>query len=571
MFAELLIRSCFSFLRAAARPQELMREAARLGLTAVAQADLDGLYGLVRASQAAQEHGLSFIVAVEITLANDPNLPSGQAPIPQEGQALTLALFAQDAEGYQNICRLLTLGHEHQEKGSCVCEAEWLSAHNAGLYAALISPADPRRIQLRRYDEQLSQLTSLIKAAFGERCAVITYRHLDGLDKLRDQWAIKCADLLGGAPIVASARALYHQPARKALLDVLTCIRLGISLDEAGALLSPNAEQCLRSEAQMRKLFADHLDWVEQSAHIAERCKFSIKQLAYHFPCELLPGQTADERLAELSWAGAARRYPQGISDEVRSQVNKELCLIKKIGVAPYFLCTQQIVEMARRRKILCQGRGSAANSAVCYLLGITAVDPSRSQLLFERFLSEERAEPPDIDIDFEHERREEVIQEIYEKYGRDRAAMVAEIISYRSKSALREVARVFGLSEEQADRLSGAVVWYQEPEMFEKRLMEAGFDLKDARIAQVVTLAQELCGFPRHLSIHVGGFVLSARPLCEVAPVEPAKMPGRTVVPWDKDDIDALGFFKVDVLGLGMLTAIRKTLELLHRDAALP
>lgn len=548
-----------------------MSEAARLGLKTVAQTDLDGLYGLVRGSRAAEEHGLSFIAGVELTLANEPNLPSGIAPMPEEGQALTLALFAQDVHGYQNICRLLTLGHEQQEKGSCVCEAEWLSTHNAGLFAALVSPADPRRVQLRRYDQQLSQLTRLIQAAFDKRCAVITYRHLDGLDKLRDQWAINCADLLGGAPIVASARALYHKASRKGLLDVLTCIRLGITLDEAGAILSPNTEQCLRSETQMRKLFADHLDWIEQSAHIAEQCKFSLKQLAYQFPCELAPGQTADDRLAELSWEGAERRYPHGVPDPVRAQVNHELGLIKKIGVAPYFLCTQQIVEIARRRKILCQGRGSAANSAVCYMLGITAVDPSRSHLLFERFLSEERAEPPDIDIDFEHERREEVIQEIYEKYGRDRAAMVAEIISYRSKSALREVARVFGLSEEQAGRLSGAVVWYQEPEVFEKRLMEAGFDLKDARIAQVVALSQQLRGFPRHLSIHVGGFVLSARPLCEVAPVEPAKMPGRTVVPWDKDDIDALGFFKVDVLGLGMLTAIRKTLELLHHDGALP
>ncbi len=571
MYAELLARSCFSFLRGASRPAELVAEAERLGLRAIAVSDLNGLYGAVRSHEAARAVGLRFIVSAELILANQDNIPGGRAPLADEGESVSLNLLVQNARGYENLCRLLTLGHHDQDKGSFICEAEWLIEHHEGLTACLVAPRDPRRVRLPRYGDSLERLLAVLQGAFSERLVVLTYRHLDGLDKLRDRWAIRCASLLGGAPIVASARALYHAPPRKMLLDVLTCIRLGISLDDAGTRLSPNGEAYLRSEEQMLELFFDHRNWVEQAAKIAESCTFSLTELRYHFPCVLSDGQTADERLAELTWEGTGRRYPQGIDEALRSQIKKELGLIKKIGVAPYFLSTYDIVEIARRRKILCQGRGSAANSAVCFMLGITAVDPSRSKLLFERFLSEERAEPPDIDIDFEHERREEVIQEIYETYGRERAAMVSEIISYRSKSALREVSRVFGFSEEQAGRLSGTIVWKQDPETFEKRLVEAGFDLKDTRIRQVVSIAEQLRGFPRHLSIHVGGFVLSSRPLYEVAPVEPASMPGRTVVPWDKDDIDTLGFFKVDVLGLGMLTAIRKALDSIHRDGGLP
>lgn len=571
MYAELLARSCFSFLQGGSRPSEIMKEAARLELSTVAQADLNGLYGAVRGDEAARAHGVRFIVAAELRLANAPNVAGGPAPPPLMEQTLSIVLLVEDAQGYENLCRLLTLSHHNQDKGQCVCEAEWLKAHAEGLYACVVVPHDPRALVLSRYDHDLKKLLHLINNAFLGRFSVLTYRHLDGLDQLRNNFALHCSELLGGAPIVASARALYHSAPRKILLDVLTCIRLGITLDEADAVLSANSEQGLRSEAQMRKLFADHPEWVEQSGRIAARCRFNLAELKYQFPCVLPPGRTADERLAELTWQGAERRFPEGISQKLQNQLDKELKLIGKIGVAPYFLSTYEIVEIARKRKILCQGRGSAANSAVCFMLGITAVDPSRSNLLFERFLSEERAEPPDIDIDFEHERREEVIQEIYEKYGRERAAMVSELICYRSKSALREVSRVFGLSEEQAGRLSGAIVWRQSPELFEKRLMEAGFDLKDTRIRQVVAIAEQLRGFPRHLSIHVGGFVLSARPLYEVAPIEPAKMPGRTVVPWDKDDIESLGFFKVDVLGLGMLTAIRKALELIHRDGGLP
>jgi error-prone DNA polymerase len=309
---------------------------------------------------------------------------------------------------------------------------------------------------------------------------------------------------------------------------------------------------------------------VDRAGELGETLRFSLDELRYRFPCELEPGEDANEKLRRLTLEGLSHRYPAGTPDAVRLQVEKELELIARIEVAPYFLSTWEVVEIARKRRILCQGRGSAANSAVCYALGITAVDPARSSLLFERFLSVERREPPDIDIDFEHERREEVIQELYQRWGRDRAGMVSEVISYRGKSALREVGKVFGFSPEQLDRLSSTIIHWDSAETGARRLRDAGFDPEAERVQKVVELARELEGFPRHLSIHVGGFVLSAEPLVNVAPVEPARMPDRTVVPWDKDDLDALGFFKIDVLGLGMLTAIRKTLALIHADGGL-
>jgi error-prone DNA polymerase len=325
----------------------------------------------------------------------------------------------------------------------------------------------------------------------------------------------------------------------------------------------------------MEHLFSDHPAWIARSRAIADACTFKLKELRYRFPCELddkaHDRETPDEALRRLTYEGARTRFAhenEEIPTATRAQLEKELALIAKLEVAPYFLSVKTIVEMARSRDILCQGRGSAANSAVCYCLGITAVDPSRSNLLFERFLSAERREPPDIDVDFEHERREEVIQAIYAKYGRERAAMVCEVISYRGKSALREVGKAFGLSLEQIDRLSAVVThWDSADAAVPERLRDAGFDAKDERIRMVLTMARAIKGFPRHLSIHVGGFVLSSAPLDEVAPVEPATMKDRTIIPWDKDDLDTLGFFKVDVLGLGMLTAIRKALTLVQHD----
>ncbi len=567
-YVELLARSAFSFLRGASRPEELVVRAKELGLRALAICDRDGLYGSARAHLAAKESGQHVIVGAELGVdANARHAGSwkSQKTRPKAAPDLpVVTLLVQNGEGYRNLCRLLTLAHADLPKGESALHPDWLAAHARGLFAVVPAPRRPGDPTTPS-----PELLGAVRDAFGERAVLAAHRRLDEFDRERivalRSWAARFA-----LPIVASARPLFHEPGRKPLADVLHCIRLGTTLDRAGTALEGNAEAYLRSELSMRKLFSDHPAWVDRTGEIGESLGFSLSELRYRFPCTLEPGESADERLRRLTLSGLANRYPEGVSSGVVEQIEKELRLIAELEVAPYFLSTYEVVEMARRRRILCQGRGSAANSAVCYALGITAVDPARTSLLFERFLSAERREPPDIDVDFEHERREEVIQEIYERWGRDRAAMVSEVISYRGKSALREVGKVFGLAPDQLDRLSGTLIHWNTDEASEGRLAEVGFDPEDARLRQVVALARELDGFPRHLSIHVGGFVLSAEPLVNVAPVEPARMLDRTVVPWDKDDIDALGFFKIDVLGLGMLTAIRKTLALIHADGDL-
>ncbi len=626
-FVELLARSNFSFLRGASQPEEVVLRAAQLGLTGIALCDHDGLYGAARAYQQFKElknderrqpgAGTRLIVGAELSL--NPGLPrtllakelekrpSASHPKPakkkvkqragpatrletstkQEAKARaspyelpTVYCLVENRQGYSNLCQLLTLSHGDMPKGEGALEVDWLLEHTEGLRLVIPVPEQPALLSAPLPGAKLPsvQIESVLHWAelerlargFEARVAVAAVRRLDGYDAQRDQLAERWGAALG-APIIASNRPRYHLPSRKALADVLHCVRLGTTLDRAGTQLSVNTQASLRSEAEMLQLFADHPEWVEASARFAEPLRFGMGELDYQFPCELADGESADARLERLTWEGAERRYPEGVPEAVAEQIRKELKLIERLSVAPYFLSTWEVVELARARRILCQGRGSAANSAVCYVLGITAVDPARSKLLFERFLSEERAEPPDIDIDFEHERREEVIQDIYERYGRDRAAMVSEVICYRGKSALREVGKAFGLSLEQVDRLSSAITHWDTAEVSDRRLSEYGFDVGDARLRQVVMLARALEGFPRHLSIHVGGFVLSATPLHHVAPVEPARMPGRTVVPWDKDDMEALGFFKIDVLGLGMLTAVRKALELIEADGALP
>ena len=567
MFAELLATTCYSFLRGASQPEEFVQQAASLGLSALAICDRDGLYGVVKAFNQAKISGQRFITGAELTFVSEASEASqvGKKKRATAARDLpTLALLCENHAGYQNLCRLLTLSHADQPKGESALELAWLASHSAGLWALIPAPRCPADAST----PSASELRG-VRDAFGERAAIAMYRHLDGFDDRRCAWVLEMAARYG-FKIIASARPLFHQPARKQLCDVVNAIRLGTTLDRAGTRLSGNAEAYLRSEAQMRQIFPDHPEWVEAAGEWGEGLGFQLDQLNYQFPCALSQGESADQKLARLTWSGLSERYPKGAPESVRAQVAKELTLIGRMEVASYFLSTWEVVQMARERRILCQGRGSAANSAVCYALGITAVDPERSNLLFERFLSVERNEPPDIDIDFEHERREEVIQAIYERYGRDRAAMVSEVICYRGKSALREVGKVFGLSLEQIDRLSGTITHWDTAEVSPQRLREMGFDERAERIRCILALAQELSGFPRHLSIHVGGFVLSATPLSEVAPVEPGRMPGRTVVPWDKDDIETLKFFKIDVLGLGMLTAIRKALASIHAEGAL-
>jgi len=567
MFAELFACSNFSFLRGASHPEEMVDKAHELGHTAIGLCDRHGLYGTVRAWTRAKELGLKLIVGaeIEVQLGADGNVSSRP----------TVAFLVEDTQGYRNLCRLLTLGHRDAPKGEALLHLDKLGYGDfTGLIALL--PADSLLIGSGLDSPGIAEPPTLrlelmqhLRQIMGKRLYLVAYRLRDAREALRES-------LLEEVPcrydikVVASAKPRMHEPGRKPLADVLECIRRGTTLQAAGTNLLPNAEARLLSEAEMRLRFRDHPEWVDCAGEIVESIRFDLGSLQYHFPCALEPGETADEKLERLTWHGAKRRYPDGAPLAVTEQLKRELTLIAQMGMASYFLSTWEIVEIAREKRILCQGRGSAANSAVCFALGITAVDPARSSLLFERFMSPERHEPPDIDVDFEHERREEVIQAIYERYGRGHAAMVSEVICYRGKSALREVGKAFGLSLDQVDRLAMTITGWDAAVGVGEHLAEVGLDEASHELQQVVKLATELHGFPRHLSIHVGGFVLSARPLEEVAPVEPGRMPGRTVIPWDKDDIDALGFFKVDVLGLGMLTAIRKALAMAFEDGLL-
>ncbi|MEM9691626.1 MAG: error-prone DNA polymerase [Myxococcota bacterium] len=557
-FAELLGRSCFSFLEGASYPHELVATSAALGHAAIALCDRDGLYGSVRMHAAARDHEHPVIVGAELTV----ELPGETRPY-RERPLPSVAVLVQNHAGYCGLCRLLTRAHATHEKGEAGLTAEAICTEAQGLWAVV--PADPR---CPLPPEAWAQLAD----AFGERCAIATWRHLEAGDEARVHYALSLSERWN-LPIVVTARALYHHPDHKRLADVVHCIRLTTTLAEAGTSLPGNAQAHLQSEAELKALFPKHPEWIERTAEIAVACTFSLDELHYHFPCEYGAAElTPVENLRAEVERGCHERYPEGTPVDVRAQLDKELELIDRLDVAPYFLSVKQVVEIARERGILCQGRGSAANSAVCFVLGITSVDPVRSALLFERFMSDARHEPPDIDVDFEHERREEVIQEIYRRYGRDRAAMVSVVICYRGKSSLREVGKVFGLADEQLDRLSSIATYFSAgPDADDAALDKRGLDASDRGLRQVVRLAEQLAGTPRHLSIHTGGFVLSSEPLFTVAPVEPGRMADRTVIPWDKDDIETLGFFKVDVLGLGMLTAIRKALQMVHHRHADP
>jgi error-prone DNA polymerase len=556
-YVELSVRSNFSFLRGGSHPEDLVRKAKMLGYDAMALTDLDGIYGMARAWQEAKRVGLRLIIGAELTV--------------EDGSPV--ALYVENHAGYSNLCRILTESHARHKKGEAGIPLDRICAHAEGLWSVLL-PSEPRNLDERGVPVPLQYLgEEKLMTAFDTRFSVGVFLDKAGRDRERLARAEDAARRVG-APLVALGRVLYVERKEKELLDVLTCIREGMTLESAGRRLHPNAEQFLRGEFEMVKGFGHHPEWVARTRWIADACTFSLSELKYQFPVRSSlghPEETPDAQLRRLTYEGAAARYDGAVPPKVSAQIEKELSLIAQLAVAPYFLSVYEIVQMARRRDILCQGRGSAANSAVCFALGVTAVDPARSNLLFERFLSAERHEPPDIDVDFEHERREEVIQEIYETYGRERAAMVSEVICYRGKSSLREVGKVLGFSFEQLDRLTSLVsFWDGVASISPHRLREFGFDPLDGLLQKALSLARRLQGFPRHLSIHVGGFVLSAAPLVEVTPIEPATMPGRTVVPWDKDDMDALGFFKVDVLGLGMLTAIRKCLDLV-RDMQSP
>ena len=536
-YAELHCLSDFSFGRGASNARELFERAKRCGYTALAITDECSFAGIVRAHEAARDAGLALIVGAEVQLADGPRL----------------VLLAENAKGYSQLCGLITRGRRTSKKGAYRLTRADLAAGLPGVLALWLPDAEPGR----EHGAWLHEL-------FGDRLwlAVELLREEDDAAKLARLLAL-AGDL--GIPAVAAGDVHMHVRSRRALQDTLTAIRHRKTLVEARGLLFRNGERHLRRRETLAAVYPEAL--LAESLRIARRCTFSLDQLHYHYPAELVPaGFTPATWLRQLTEEGLRWRWPEGESPAVRAQVEHELALIAELKYEPYFLTVHDIVQFARAKGILCQGRGSAANSAVCFALGVTEVDPAHINTLVERFISKERNEPPDIDIDFEHERREEVIQYIYAKYGRERAALTATVISYRGKSAVRDVAKALGLPPDAVNKLSFALGWWNGETPLDARLREAGFDAESPVLRRVLHLTRELLDRPRHLSQHVGGFVISDAPLATLVPVENAAMPDRTIIQWDKDDLDSLGLLKVDCLALGMLTCLRKTLDLLRQ-----
>jgi len=541
-YAELHCVSNFTFLRGASHPDELVARAARLGYTALAITDECSLAGVVRAHVAAKEHRLKLIVGAEFRLAG----------------GATIVLLASDRDGYGNLSELITTARRRSEKGSYSLQWNDLSANLTGCLALLI-PAQPPSLE-----------HALRIAEYFPRCAWIAAELLCGPDDRKRLCELQELSRACGLPLVAAGNVHMHVRSRRALQDTLTAIRCGTTVALARQALYPNAERHLRLRMRLAQLYPPEL--LAETVQIAERCNFSLDSLRYEYPDELVPaGHTPASYLRELSEAGLRNRFAQGVPEHVRKLVERELALIAELGYEPYFLTVCDIVTFAKSRGILCQGRGSAANSAVCYALGITAVDPARMNMLFERFISKERNEPPDIDVDFEHQRREEVIQYLYRKYGRDRAALTATVITYRPRSALRDVGKALGLDLQQVDRISQSLAWWDSGKVLAQRLSELGFDPDSRPIANLLALTTTLLGFPRHLSQHTGGFVIARGLLSRLVPIENAAMPERSVIEWDKDDLDALGLLKVDVLALGMLSAIRRAFDLISQRRGAP
>jgi error-prone DNA polymerase len=531
-YAELHCKTNFSFLEGASHPDELVGTAAELGYRALAITDRNSLAGVVRAHAAAKEAGIKLLIGAELT------------PI----DSSSVLLWATDRKAYGRLSRLITIGRRNAPKGECLLSFDDLASLSEGLLAGIVGQTN----DLWRYRD-----------LFGDRCYLLVELHHGPNDErvLAERIALakQCR-----VPLVAANDVHFHASHRRALADVLTATKHGCTVAEAGDLLFPNATRHLKSPEQMLELFTKAPDAIRRTLEITNRCTFSLDELRYEYPEELAPpGQTPLEHLTRLAWEGAQNRYPDGIPDRVRELLDHELQLIAELHYEAYFLTVWDLVRFARSRNILCQGRGSAANSVVCFCLGVTSVDPQRMDMLFERFISRERNEAPDIDVDFEHERREEVIQYVYEKYGRERAGMTAEVISYRPRSAVRDVGKALGLSLDKVDSLAKTLDRHST--LPEQRCTAAGIDTKSPVGRQLIGLVGELLGFPRHLGQHVGGLVITRGPLCELVPIENASMEGRTVIEWDKDDLDELGILKVDCLALGMLTAIHKCFDLVQ------
>jgi error-prone DNA polymerase len=536
-YAELHCVSNFTFLRGASHPEELVERAQALGYSALAITDECSMAGVVRAHVVARQCGLKLIVGSEFCFDD----------------GLKLVLLAADREGYGHLCTLITRGRMRATKGSYQLARSDLEQNLDGCLALLLPPEQPDARQARFVAER-----------FPGR-AWIAAELLSGPNDRVRLAALRELGAAAGLPLAATGNVHMHLRSRRFLQDAVTAIRLGLPVHEAGHALHPNGERHLRLRVRLAQIYPPEL--LAETVRIAERCQPFLERLRYEYPDEVIPaGHTPASYLRELTEKGLLRRFPGGAMPRVRDLIERELQLIGELGYEHFFLTVHDIVQFARSQDILCQGRGSAANSAVCYCLGITEVDPARMEVLFERFISRERNEPPDIDVDFEHQRREEVIQHIYRKYGRDRAALAATVITYRARSALRDAGKALGLAPSQVDRLAKSLSWWDGRRVLRERLREAGADPDSPVIQRLIAIINVLVGFPRHLSQHVGGFVISRGPLSRLVPVENAAMPGRSVIQWDKDDLEALGLLKVDVLALGMLSAIRRALDLANR-----
>ncbi|MFC3088012.1 error-prone DNA polymerase [Tabrizicola soli] len=537
-YAELQVTSHFSFLRGASSPEELFTTAAAMGIEALAVADRNTLAGIVRAHEAAKETGVRLIPGCRLDLAC----------------GMSVLVYPIDRPAYSRLCRLLTLGKGRAGKGKCHLEWENLAAYGEGLIAVLLPDFA---------DEECGFRLRRLRDVFGDRAYLALTLRRRPNDQMR-LWELSQLAQRFSVPTVVTNDVLFHEPRRRMLQDVVTAIRHNTTIDALGFRRERHADRHLKPPAEMHRLFARWPEALARTLEIADRCRFSLDELRYQYPEERDdPALTPQQTLERLTWEGAANRYPEGVPDPVAASLRHELTLVRKLDYAPYFLTVNSIVRFARLRGILCQGRGSAANSAVCYVLGITAIDPGCNDLLFERFVSEERREPPDIDVDFEHERREEVIQWVYENYGRDRAALTATVIRYRSKGALRDVGKAMGLPEDMIAALSTQLGRWSDG-IGEQTLRGLNLDPGDRRLRLVLELAAQLRGAPRHLSQHPGGFVLTHDRLDDLVPIEPAAMEDRQIIEWDKDDIDALRFMKVDVLALGMLSCMKRGLDLL-------
>lgn len=547
VYVPLWVKSNFSFLEGASHPHELVERAHALGLDTLALTDRDGVHGVVQAHLRARELGLRLIVGAEVTIVPDAFHQHTDVP----GTPRSLVLLAQNRRGYGHLCQLLSKGRLSHDKGDCAVDLDTLSAFSEGLIALCPAPA----------------LLAPLRAAFADRLYALLTRHLHHEEDALEH-ALRTTAAALEVPLVASTTVLYHDAARQPLQDTLTCIRHGTTLAAAGRLLRPNNEHRLLTPHEMATRFADQPEALLQTRDIAARCTFSLDDLRYTYPVERAPaGSTPHQWLRDLARDGAQARYGTPVPDAVKKQLETELALIEELEYGGYFLTMREIVHFCRSNDILCQGRGSAANSVLCYVLGITAVDPIKLDLLFDRFLSRERAEPPDIDLDIEHQRREEVIQWVYRRYGRRHAAMVSVTIRYRTKSAIRDVGKVLGLAESAIESIVkhlGRRRHKTEAHDPHAELEAAGVDPTAVRMQHFLHLVSEIREFPRHLSIHPGGFLIGHEPVDTLVPIEPGAMAGRTVIQWDKYAVEGLGLFKVDLLGLGALSQLRRAFHLL-------